>query len=521
MAFTRMFAPRFSVQFACLFAAVAAVAASPVPAVAGPVVEAYLPSHRGLEATLATTGVRPYSDVALSFINPDAQGRFVNGDTLACMNDRMLTPIPGQTLRNAIATIHAAHGRAVGALAGAILPACAGDWAALTAPSRRAATVAALVALADAYGFDGLDVDIEDTLLARLVKDRDYTPFVIDLSRALHTHHKTLSGTTASYVGGMIPLEALPAFDRIEVMAYDNDEPGEAQASLTQFRSDLYLWLGRGVARDRLVMGLPFYGHGYGSYNTTYTYRDLAAKFGPPAGDLVGQMCATCSYITLNGPATITQKTALATAKAGGVMVWEMSEDTPNATLVQAIEAGLKAPPPPLPAPALAMPSLAGRSLVAVPGPNHLGVDNWTVYGSKAYAVVSDGRGPGGDGRDGKALEVQVATPTENDWDVGLATRLTGAIKAGDHLTFALWARLKTDDSGAQLDIPLIVEKTASETPVIEGKVVLTNQWQWVRFDSVVTADHPAGTLKAELQVGNAAKIIDVGAPLFVDQGQP
>jgi chitinase len=67
----------------------------------------------------------------------------------------------------------------------------------------------------------------------------------------------------------MIPLSALPAFDRVEVMAYDNIVPGEEEASLTQFRSDLYLWRGRGVPKDKLVMGLPFYGHGYGSYNGT------------------------------------------------------------------------------------------------------------------------------------------------------------------------------------------------------------------------------------------------------------
>jgi len=510
MAFAKLSGLRFSVPCAFLVAALSAGAAG-----AGPVIEGYLPSHRGLEASLATTRVRPYSDIALSFINPDAQGRFINANALACMTDRMLTPIPGQTLRDAVATIHVAHARAIGALAGALPPACTGDWAALVAPPRRAATVAALVALTDAYGLDGLDVDIEDTLLARLIKSGDYTPFVTALSRALHAHHKTLSGTTASYVGGMIPLGALPAFDRVEVMAYDNNVPGEEEASLTQFRSDLYLWLGRGVPRDKLVMGLPFYGRGYGSYNSTYTYRDLVAKLGAPSGDLVGQMCATCSYVTLNGPTTIAQKTALATEKAGGVMVWEMSEDTRDAALTGAIEAGLKTPAPPLAAPALTMPSLAGNSLVPVQTPNHLGVDNWTVYGSKAYTVIADG-----DKLGGKALEVQVTKPTENDWDVGLVTPLTGAIKAGDHVTFALWAKLKAADPGTQMDIPLIVEKTAApETPIIEGKVTLTAHWQWVRFDTVVTADHPAGTLEAELQIGNAAKIVDVGAPLFIDQG--
>ncbi len=509
MAFVPLSGLRFSVLAAALLAAVSIGTAK-----AGPVVEGYLPSHRGLAATLAAAGVRPYTDVALSFINPDAQGRFVNGNNLACMNDRMLVPIPAPVLRNAVASIHAAHARAIGALAGALPPACTGDWASLVARPHRAATVAALVALADAYGLDGLDVDIEDTLLDRLVRSGDYTPFVTELSRALHAHHKTLSGTTASYVGGMIPLSALPAFDRVEVMAYDNLVPGEEEASLTQFRSDLYLWRGRGVPKDKLVMGLPFYGHGYGSYNGTYTYRDLVAKLGAPSGDLVGQMCATCSYVTLNGPATIAQKTALATAKAGGVMVWELSEDSPDAALAQAITTGLAVKAPALPAPIVTIPSLTGKSLVAVQPPAHLGIDDWTVYGSKAFTIVADGGSNGG-----KALEIEVHKPTENDWDVGLATPVTSAIKAGDHLTFALWARLKTDDAGAQLDIPLIVEKTAPEAPVIEGKVVLTNQWQWVRFDTVAAANYAAGSLKVDLQIGNAAKIIDVGAPVFVDEG--
>src|SRR5205085_10228295 len=106
------------------------------------------------------------------------------------------------------------------------------------------------------------------------------------------------------------------AFDRVELMAYDNNVPGEEQASPSRFRSELYLWLGRGVPKDRLIVGLPFYGHGYGSYESSYAYRDIAAEFGPPPGDLIGQLCATCSYVTLNGPATIRQKAALAVAKA-------------------------------------------------------------------------------------------------------------------------------------------------------------------------------------------------------------
>jgi len=475
------------------------------PAGAGPAVEGYLPSHRGLEATLSATGVAPYTEVVLSFVNPDAQGRFVNGGNLACMTDRMLVPIPGQALKSAVDTIHAGHARAVGALAGAIRPACAGDWAALIAAPQRAATVAALVNLADTYKFDGLDVDIEADLLARLVKSGDYTPFVTALSRALHARHKTLYGTTGAYVGGMIPLAAIPAFDRIELMTYDDNVRGDEEASSAQYRSDLYLWLGRGVPRDRLILGLPFYGRGYGSYAASYSYRDLVAQFGPQSGDVIGQVCATCSYITFNGPATIRQKTALAANRAGGVMVWEMSEDTPDATLVHAVEAGLKDPVPALPAPSAAAPP-AGRPL------NTPDARAWTIFGSNSYALVPEGTG--------NVFEVTLAKPTENTWDVGVTVPVTAAVKAGDRVTFAVRARLKSADPGTQLDVPATLEgATAPYGEALTGTLVVTTQWQWLRISGVIAANHAAGTLNAALQVGNAAKVIDLGPAVIVDQG--
>lgn len=477
---------------------------------ARPAVEGYLLSYRGLETSLAAADLPAYSDVVLAFVNPDAGGSFVNGDAMACMTDRMLAPIPAATLRNAVATIHAAHARAIGALAGAVKPACAGDWTTLVAPPRRAATVAALAAFADQYGLDGLDVDIESDLLARLVQSGDYTAFVTDLSRALHQHHKTLYGATASYVGGMIPLTALPAFDRVEVMSYDNRVPGEEQAPMAQFRSQLYLWLGRGVAKSRLVMGLPFYGWGYGTYSLTYPYHDLVAQLGPPngvlAGDLAGQMCATCSYVTFNGPVTIAQKTALANAKAGGVMVWDMSYDTPDAVLTKAVEAGLKAPPPAPPAPVAAAPG-NGRPL------DTPDARTWTIFGSDSYALLQDPSA-------GQALEVKVARPTENSWDVGVTAPLTGAVKAGDHITFAVRARLKAADPDTQLDIPAVVEQAAApNAAVIQGTITVTTSWQWLRIGGVVASDQPAGTLNAALQIGDAAKVIDLGPAVVTDEG--
>jgi hypothetical protein len=261
------------------------------------------------------------------------------------------------------------------------------------------------------------------------------------------------------------------------------------------------------VPKDRLILGLPFYGRGYGRYTANYSYRDLVAQFGPQTRDVIGQVCATCDYVTFNSPATIAGKTALAAAKAGGVIVWEMSEDTAERTLLHAVEAGLKTPAPAVPAiPAAASTPPTGRPL------NTPDARTWTIFGSKTYALVPEGTG--------NVFEVTLAKPTENSWDVGVTVPVTGAIKAGDRVTFAVRARLKSADPGTQLDIPATLEgANAPYGEALTGTMAVTTQWQWVRISGVIAANHAAGTLNAALQVGDAAKILDLGPAVIVDEG--
>src|SRR3546814_2821448 len=80
---------------------------------------------------------------------------------------------------------------------------------------------------------------------------------------------KLLTCATASYEGGMIPVTSIPYFDLVNVMSYDAIGPswGEAGAEHSSYAMaarDLDLWLARGVARERLVLGVPFYGYGFG-----------------------------------------------------------------------------------------------------------------------------------------------------------------------------------------------------------------------------------------------------------------
>ena len=218
----------------------------------------------------------------------------------------------------------------------------------MLAPERRAATVAALVELADTLGLDGIDIDIEGQLLTEIDRAGDYTPFIAALSDAMKARGKLLACATASYEGGMIPVASIPYFDLVNVMSYDAIGPswGEAGAEHSSYAMaarDLDLWLARGVARERLVLGVPFYGYGFGGEKANWSYRELAVAHGLNAtkADVIGELCAGCRYITHNSPATIAKKARLAAEKAGGVMVWELSQDSPDHALTKAITRGL------------------------------------------------------------------------------------------------------------------------------------------------------------------------------------
>jgi chitinase len=137
-------------------------------------------------------------------------------------------------------------------------------------------------------------------------------------------------------------------FDFVNVMSYDAigpswGSPGSEHSPYEAAARDLALWRARGVPKERLVLGVPYYGYGFGSYRPNWTYRDLIETFGraAEATDVVGTACAGCSYITFNTPSTIGRKARLAAEEAAGVMVWEVSQDDEQGALLKAVRQGL------------------------------------------------------------------------------------------------------------------------------------------------------------------------------------
>ena len=312
-----------------------------------PVMVGYVAAFKGIDMTIARTRLEDYTHFNIAFANPDASGAFVRDGQLTCMPAPFGAATTVAGLRAQVTQLRAKGANILVSIGGGVIPGCSGDWRALLAPDKRDATVAALVALSDTLGLDGVDVDLEGELLTAIDRAGNYTPFIAALSRAMQARGKLLTCATASYEGGMIPVSSIAYFDLVNVMSYDAIGPswgpaGAEHATLAMAERDLKLWRERGVARERLVLGVPFYGYGFNGHAANWSYRDLVSAFPEAAtADLIGRACPGCRYITHNSPATIEAKAQLSTRHAAGVMVWELSQDSPDHALTRAARRGL------------------------------------------------------------------------------------------------------------------------------------------------------------------------------------
>jgi chitinase len=212
----------------------------------------------------------------------------------------------------------------------------------LTAP-KRAGFVAKLTAFVEAHHFDGLDVDIEGPSI-----NADYGAFVHDLALALKPKGKLLTAALSrGYGGNKVPDATLAEFDFINIMAYDGtgswspDKPGQ-HSSLEFAQSNTEYWLKRGLPKAKAVLGVPFYGYGFGQdfRSSSYAYAEVLRKY--PGAEKVDQIGDTIWY---NGIPTIRAKVRYAKEQGlGGLMIWSLDNDVKgDRSLLAALDDELKA----------------------------------------------------------------------------------------------------------------------------------------------------------------------------------
>lgn len=246
-----------------------------------------------------------------------------------------------------IAAAHAHHVPVLLSIGGGGVPADKGlmtRYALLLSADQRAGFVAKIAAYLTAHGLDGLDVDLEGPAIGP-----NYGAFVHALSVALKPSGKLLTAALSQGYGGVsVPSSVFVDLDWANLMAYDAtgpwnpNEPGQ-HSSLEFAKTTVAYWLGRGLPKSKAVLGVPFYGYGFGTAFRAdgYTYAEIVASH--PGAENLDQVGQTIYY---NGLPTIRAKVQyVRTEGLAGVMVWSVDQDAPgDRSLLSAIDGALRTP---------------------------------------------------------------------------------------------------------------------------------------------------------------------------------
>lgn len=192
-----------------------------------------------------------------------------------------------------------------------------------------------LVEFCQFYDFKLVDVDWEGL---GSTEERDNFSTLIDtLVPRLKGKGIELSITLTfgNFWGQYFANEALQKADWLQIMVYDQTgtwgaSPFGNHASLDHFVAAEEYWVSRGFTKDKLVMGIPFYGRQFtsstGGVAPGVAYRDIVAQF-PMLADSVNQT-PNEDYTFFNGPDLVVQKTKyVIDSSFAGVMIWDMNQD--------------------------------------------------------------------------------------------------------------------------------------------------------------------------------------------------
>lgn len=282
----------------------------------------YLPSWRG-----SLTNWAPQLDFSrmtylnLCFAEVDAQGKFSYADP---------------ELDSFVATAHSQGVKVCMAIGGASVIDTGGLYATVLQDGMRQTVVDNLAQFAIDHQLDCIDVDLEGNGV-----NQYYEAFVTSLAAKLHASGKEMTAAVGSWFGDRISVTAIQAFDFINVMAYDLHNPGGSttpvqSASLEDATKEVDWWVNKGLAKDKAVYGVPFYGYRWTTgKGEALTYAQILAQAPDAATMDQVQLAGATTY--LNSRATIRAKAKLARSY-GGIMIWELGQDAAgDASLLKAI----------------------------------------------------------------------------------------------------------------------------------------------------------------------------------------
>lgn len=262
-------------------------------------------------------------------IIPYDQLTHINYAFLIPKDDGTFNPINnGWKLKQIVATGHAKNVKVLISVGG-------GGWdgqfeTMAASPESRSAFVQNLKAFVDEYQLDGADIDWEYPDAGE--SSQNFLALIKDLRVALPD--KLLTTAVVSYGGNALGIhpESFELFDFVNVMTYDGPDHG----TMEQFKKGLAYWSERGLPKEKIVMGMPFYSHVKESSAEGVTFAKLIQA--DPAAAQVDEFDYYGMTEVYNGIPTVRAKTRIAMEKASGVMFWALDHDAQGEfSLVNAI----------------------------------------------------------------------------------------------------------------------------------------------------------------------------------------
>ena len=195
---------------------------------------------------------------------------------------------------------------------------------------KRALLINNVCLLLKEYGLDGVELDWEHPNQNSI---GNYEKLVVELKSALDRDGKELtaalngawSTTAGPEVSKLMTDACLGSFSFINVMAYDMNNAEHSPLWFAE--TSINYWLNRGVPAEKIVLGMPLYAR-----PSWKQYRHLAAE--NPEYAYIDYVAGEPLESYYNGLNTLREKTYIAMKKAGGVMLFDVNEDTDGETSV-------------------------------------------------------------------------------------------------------------------------------------------------------------------------------------------
>ena len=269
----------------------------------------YLPGKENLLTTAKTIDYSKITHLYIAFINPDSLGNLKGTENL----------------KEVAAIAHTKNVKIMASIGGGAAPAY---YPSFLIGEKKEKLISDLVNLAVENNLDGIDVDLEGALI-----DRNYENFVIDLATQLRARNKMITAAIATVYKDQFTDKALSQFDFVNIMSYDKTGPWNLSkpgphAPYEMAFNDLEYWTKtRGIAKEKLSLGVPFYGYGFGgSAPESISWKNLVLQY--PDQINADEFSVNGGNLYYNGIPTIRKKTSLALEKSGGIMIWQLLQDT-------------------------------------------------------------------------------------------------------------------------------------------------------------------------------------------------